>query len=205
VPATPGARPGFAILKAMADQLYLSLWLRESSPLQMLPQFQKLLQKFPFSQLRPGISLLRIHALSYSEPPLLEQGFTSMPELEEVLEIATYHSHPDCCYEVEAWWDIFQLDEESWKLTPVRVLLQCFGPEFENPVGDHLRVEFGLETWFVPELEHPGSQRATQANVKGLLRLVHDLDNTLRLTDRKLWLESGENLAVRLQELSSQE
>jgi hypothetical protein len=173
--------------------------------MQMLPQFQKLLLKFPFSQLRPGISLLRIHALSYSEPALLEQGFPSMPEIDEVMETAAHHLHADCVYEIEGWWDIFQLEEESWKLTPSRVLLQCFGPEFENPVGDHLRVEFGLETWFVPELEIPGSPRATQANVKGLLRLVHDLDNTLRLADRKLWLESGENLAVRLQELSSQE
>jgi hypothetical protein len=43
----------------------------------------------------------------------------------------------------------------------------------------------------------------TQSNIKSLLKLVHDLDDVLSVSKRRLWTESGENFAEKLQEALS--
>jgi hypothetical protein len=39
----------------------------------------------------------------------------------------------------------------------------------------------------------------SESNIKSLLKLAHDLDNALTSSRRRLWTETGENFAERLQ------
>lgn len=115
-------------------------------------------------------------------------------------------SGDDIAYRLESWWDLWQFDGD-WRLAPSRVTLACFGPEFHNETGtatgaagqEDLRIDFGVDSYFLPLPEIPGSAKLVESNIKGLLRLVHELDSTLPVDRRKLETESGENFAERLQ------
>jgi hypothetical protein len=182
----------------MSDPLYLSYWLRGFSPHNMLRHFEKLLLNFPFSTISPRGPLLRIYALAYTEPPLTERVFDWDAEVSSVIELAHEFENPDCAFLLDAYWDLWK-HEGNWRLTPCPVTLICFGPEFENETGDHLRVEIQNEDDFLPRPAIPGSPSKIQSNIKGLLRLAHDLDDRLPVEQRKLWSESGENFAAKLQ------
>ena len=164
----------------------------------MLRRFEQMLGAFPFSRLRPGISSLKIYAIEEIEPPLLEQGYTAWTSFETALEAAAEFQNADCAYLVEAWWELWQFAGE-WKLTPSRVSLCCFGPSFDNEVGDHLRIEFPSEADFLPQAEALHSARMAQSNLRGLLRLAHELEGALPVEKRSLWSESEENFAARLE------
>jgi hypothetical protein len=182
----------------MADQLYLSLWLRGFTENNLLRHFEKMLRTFPHSLQAKHGGILRIYGIEFSEPILLEEAFPIPVDLDRILEICKEFQHADCAYQMEVWWDLWQLDEE-WKLAPARVTMTCFGPEFKNETSEHLRIDFGLDELFLPQPDLPGSARTVQENIKSLLRLVHDLDNTLNPEKRQLWVESGENFAERLE------
>jgi hypothetical protein len=182
------------------DQLYLSYWIRDFTDKNTLRQFEKLVRKFPFSQLGPGISMLRIQAIEYAEPPLLEEAFTEMPEIDTVLKLAKEFENADCAYEIEGAWDLWQF-EDDWKLKPAAVSLACYGPAFANELGDNLRLDLGRDELFLPAPDIPGSARTVQSNIRSLLRLAHDLDDCFAVKQRRLWTESGENFIERLQQL----
>ena len=56
----------------MADQLFLSYRLRGFTENNMLRHYEKMLRQFPFSRLNASGSVLRVHAVSWDEPPLIE-------------------------------------------------------------------------------------------------------------------------------------
>ncbi len=56
----------------MADQLYLSYWLRNFSEPTMLRHYEKLLRLFPFSRLAKQPSTFKVLAVDYSEPVVVE-------------------------------------------------------------------------------------------------------------------------------------
>ena len=112
--------------------------------------------------------------------------------------IQTYRS-ADAVIQLEPRWDIWQFDRD-WKLSPYRVRLLCFGPEFEEAEGEHLRIEFGVDANFLPQPELPDSVFMAQSNLRSLLHLVHSLDNALSPETRRLWTESGQNFSEILQE-----
>lgn len=85
-----------------------------------------------------------------------------------------------------------------WTLAPARVTLCCFGPLFDNPVGDHLRVELSSEADLLPPSDLPGGMRAAESNLRSLLRLARELGAVLPLERRRVWTESGEDPARRL-------
>ena len=170
----------------MSDQLYLSYWVRGFSEHNMLRHFEKLLQNFPFSTMSPRGPFLRVYALEYAEPPVLERVFDWEADIESVMEAAREFENPDCCYLLDAYWDLWQF-EGGWKLKPSLVTLACFGPAFENEVGDNLRVECGTESAFLPQPDVQGSPVKIQSNIKGLLRLAHYLDDILAVEQRRLW------------------
>ena len=181
----------------MADRLYLSYWLRGFTSSNMLRQFEKALARFPFSKLTAAAPALRIYAVSFREPPL-EAPLPNPPDPGSLLAPAREFVHADACLQIEAYWDLWSW-ETDWSLKPSRVLLECFGPEFEDAEsGVNLRLEFGLEDQF---LVLPGGHGAVmvRANVQSLLRLVHYLDEALPVEKRLLWSESGGNFADRLQ------
>ncbi|HEY3937851.1 MAG TPA: hypothetical protein VGL97_10495 [Bryobacteraceae bacterium] len=189
----------------MTDHLSLSIWLEPNSRTHRLRHFETLLRLFPFSQREQPQSTICIEAVDATEPPLLERPVNGPVDVSEVLTILRDYTGDDVAYRLESWWDLWQFDND-WLLAPVRVTPACFGPEFDNGTGagpadqEDLRIDFGLDSHYLPQSEIPGEARLTESNIKSLLRLVHELDSQLPVLKRKLETESGENFADRLQQ-----
>ncbi len=187
----------------MPDRVSLSLWIQNYGAQNMLRHFEELLRVFPFSQLRPGIDGLRIYALEYAEPPLLERAYPESADVETIISACREFENDDCVYMVEGWWELFQFEDDDWRLKPARVSLMCFGPAFDNEVGDNLRIEAGDEADFLPDPDLPDSERAARSNLAGVVRLAKEIQSSLPVKRRQLWSESGGNLAERLDEAVS--
>jgi hypothetical protein len=204
----------------MADQLYLSYWLRNFSEPTMLRHYEKLLRLFPFSRLAKQPSTFKVIAVDYNEPVVLEVPYPPPVAVEDILAAAKDFQNADSCYRLETWWDLWHFADE-WKLEPTRVALCCFGPLFDQGnAGFHpaqqaavtefpsspdqaaascaIEIEFGIDANFLPQPDLPDSPRVIQSNIKSLLKLVHDLDDALPVETRLLWSESGENFADKL-------
>lgn len=187
----------------MTDQLSLSIWLDRNSRGSRLKHFEKLLRVFPFSQRPQPQSTISVQAVNATEPPLLEQPLNGPIDAGEVISIVREWTGDDVACRVESWWDLWQF-EEDWKLAPWRVVLSCIGPEFDDGSDpavrqEDLRVDFGVDTWYLPQPELAGGAKLVESNIKSLLRLVHEIDSALPVEMRKLETESGENFAERLQ------
>jgi len=138
-------------------------------------------------------------------------GQRTSRECDGALEALADYAGDDIAYGVEGWWDLWQYDsrqkQDDWKLAPARVSLACFGPDFDNGTErflgeqEDLRIDFGVDSHYLPRLDLAGSGRMTESNLKSMLRLVHELDSQLPVAKRKLETESGENFADRLQEV----
>ena len=188
----------------MADRLFLSCWLRSAGNSRgfdrekLLRQFSKMLDRFPFSRLARRGPVVRVYAIEYSEPPQFEREFPPAADIAEsvrtMIEAARDFLQQDSLCEVEASWDLWQFDGE-WKLYPATVTLMCFGPGFDDATGDQLRIEFGPDSYFVPDPDIESGVRMSQSNLRSLVHLVHDLENTLDLDRRRLWSETGESPA----------
>jgi hypothetical protein len=192
----------------MTDQLSLSIWLDNTARAKRLEQFEKLLRLFPFSQRPQGQTTVSVQAVDSTEPPLLERPMNGPIEVEDVLETLQDYTGEDVAQRVESFWDLWQYLDENWVLAPARVALICQGPEFDNNTEqamedqEQLRIEFGVDTNYLPQPEIAGSARLMESNLRSLLRLVHELDSTLPVRKRRLETESGENFAERLQEFA---
>lgn len=190
----------------VTDQLFLSIWLDRQGRGNRLLQFEKLLKIFPFSQRDQPQSVISIHAIDTTEPPLLERPVNGPIDLGDVLTTFRDYQGADVAYGLESWWDIWQF-ETDWELRPGRVALGCFGPEFDNgtehPSGqqEDLRIDFGVDSHYLPRPDVQGSARLVESNIKSLLRLVHEIETALPVQKRILETESGENFAIRLQQM----
>ncbi len=188
--------------RSVTDQLYLSIWLDRHSQANRLRHFQKLLRLFPFSQREQPQSTVSILAIDVTEPPLLEKAVNGPLDLADVEATLADYQGDDIAYGIESWWDLWQF-EEDWQLKPARVLLSCFGPDFDNGTEretgaqEDLRIDFGVDSNYLPVEGVPG--RMVESNIKSLLRLVHELESALPVANRRLETESGENFADRLQ------
>ena len=89
-----------------------------------------------------------------AEPPQMEREFQKPADPREIASAAREFAHADSSVEVDGAWDLWQFDGE-WKLAPAAVTLLCLGPRFENEYDDHLRIEFGPDSRFlpIPEIE----------------------------------------------------
>ena len=169
----------------------------------MLRHFETLVGLFPYSKLATRGPVLRVYALERVEPPVLEREFEPGATAAEIGKFAAEMARPDCAVEVESSWDLWQHDGDDWKLSPATVTLACSGPDFDNENGDNLRIEFGLESRFLPMEGLQSSIRMGQSNLRSLLHLVSQLETALPLEKRKLWSESGRNFAELLVETLS--
>jgi hypothetical protein len=160
----------------------------------MLRHFGKMLALFPFSKLSARGPVLRVYAIEYAEPPLIERAFPPGADPQSVIEASGEFTHEDCAVQVDGWWDLWQFDQE-WTLAPAPVTLACFGPSFEQDADDHLRIDFGTDARFLPQPGVEDSLRPVQSNIRSLLHLVSEIDRTLALERRQLWSESGANFA----------
>src|SRR5579864_1694353 len=183
----------------MSDRLYLSCWVQGFSDSNMLRHFGKMLEVFPFSKLDKRGPVLRVYAINYAEPPILERPFDPGAPVADMIAAARDFLQPDCCAEIEAAWDLWQ-HHEDWKLGPSGVALSCFGSAFERENDDHLRTDFGLDSKFLPSEEIEGSLRIQQSNLRSLLHLVSEVDKALLVERRLLWSESGANFAEVVEE-----
>lgn len=192
----------------MTDQLSLSIWLTRHARRERLRYFEKMLRSFPFSQRDQPQSVVSIQAVSATEPPLLERPINGPLDLDEITPTFRDYTGEDVAYVLGAWWDLWKYDTD-WELRPSRVELSCFGPEFDSGTErleadqEDLRIDFGVDSNFLPQTEIPGSARLIESNIKSLLRLVHELEETLPIESRRLETESGENFADRLSRLLS--
>ncbi len=189
----------------MTDQLSLSIWLDRQSRANRIRHFETLLRLFPFSQREQPQSILSIHAIDATEPPLLERPLNGPVDVSELIEVLGDYHGDDVACTLESWWDLWQFDGE-WALVPTWVELSCFGPEFDNGSErqaleqEDLRIDFGIESHYLPRADAPGAGKLIQSNIRSLLRLVHELDSSLPIMKRLLETESGENFADRLQQ-----
>jgi len=87
---------------------------------------------------------------------------------------------------------------------PAPVTLSCFGSQFENESDDDLRIDFGLDSKFLPSPDVEGSLRIQQSNLRSLLYLGAQIEKNLPLERRLLWSESGANFAEVLEETLEQ-
>ena len=183
----------------MSDRLYLSCWVQGFSDSNMLRHFGKMLEAFPFSKLAQRGPTVRVYALNYAEPPLFERAFDPGAETSAMIAAAREFAQPDCCVEVDAAWDLWQFAED-WKVLPAPVTLSCFGAGFANESDDDLRIDFGLDSKFLPSPEVAGSARIQQSNLRSLLYLGSQIEKALPLERRQLWSESGANFAQVLED-----
>ena len=194
--------------RSVTDQLYLSLWLDRHNRAKRLHHFEKFLRLFPFSQREQPQSVFSVQAIDTTEPPLLESPVNGPIDVAEVIAALRDYQGDDVAYRVESWWDLWQFDED-WKLRPARVALSCFGPDFDNGTEresseqEDLRIDFGVDTLYLPRTDLPGSAKLTESNIKSLLRLVHEMELSLPVAKRRLETESGDNFADRLQQVIS--
>jgi hypothetical protein len=183
----------------MSDRLYLSCWVQGFSDSNMLRHLGKMLEVFPFSKLTQCGPTVRVYALNYAEPPLLERPFDLGAEVGNMIAAARDFVQPDCCVEIDTAWDLWQYEGE-WKVLPAPVTISCYGSGFENESDDHLRIDFGLDAKFLPSPEIEGSVRIQQSNLRSLLYLGSQIEKALLLERRQLWSESGANFAEVLEE-----
>lgn len=189
----------------MADQLYLSYKLDRFREENMLRRYEKMLRTFPFSKLSLQGSLFRIYAVESALPPVFERIFEPPVDPSAVSESAKEFLNADTSLELETLWDLWQWSpEDDWKLLPSRASLICYGPGFDHDREENLRVEFGVDVNFLPQRDLPNHLRIAQSNIRSLLKLTHDLDDALG-GERRLWSESGENFAEKLQRIVTEE
>jgi hypothetical protein len=138
----------------MANQAYLSIWLKEFREENMLEQFRDFLGTVPFSEKQPGFTHLEIRAVDSTETPVYEQDLRSFPlDADGIIELAKDYVHDDCSCDVRSHWDLWVFEGEpltSQKL-PQALSLLCNGEAYDDGFwkdNGHLEVSFGFEHLF---------------------------------------------------------
>jgi hypothetical protein len=189
----------------MSDPLYLSLWFPDFSGPAMLPHILAVLQQFPFSAQRPGITYAAVQPVSWSEATVLERRFTPGIGPEEAVTLAADLVHDDYAYILDAHWDLWTPDiaGSEWSMVPVPVKFIAQGEEFDDGTYEqtgHIQIDFGLDSPFLQEnvALTEETQVKVRANVSKLVEFTMKAEKNTRATARLLWSESEENLAQKL-------
>ena len=189
----------------VSDPLYLSLWFPDFSGPEMLPHAFAVLQQFPFSPQRPGISYFAVHPVSWNEATVLERRFPGGIDPGQATLIAAELVHDDYAYVFEAYWDLWTPDEsnEKWVLEPAVVRFIVRGEEFDDgsyQQAGHIEIDFGLDSSFLqPETELSEQTRAKiRDNVAKLVEFSTKVEKNSGASARLLWSESEESLAQKL-------
>ena len=189
----------------MSDPLYLSLWFPDFSGPEMLPHAFAVLQQFPFSKQRPGISYFAVHPISWDEATVLERRFPTGIDPGQATLIAAELVHDDYAYVFEGHWDLWTPDESNanWVLEPAVVKFIVQGEEFDEgsyQQTGHIEVDFGLDSYFLqPETFLSDQTRAKiRDNVAKLVEFSVYVEKNSGTSARLLWSESEESLAQKL-------
>lgn len=189
----------------MPDPLHFSLWFPHFETIEILPRTVSVMRQFPFSELRPGVSYLAVHPVSWAEPTVLERRFVPGVSPEQAAGVASDLLHEDYAYVFEAAWDLWFSDRGApeWQkqLAPVKFI--AHGREFdraESDTGD-IEIDFGLDVPFVHDEQvqlAPANERRLRENIGKLVAFTSALEKNSGATGRLLWSESDENLAQKL-------
>jgi hypothetical protein len=189
----------------MSDPLYLSLWFPDFSGPAMLPHILAVLQQFPFSAQRPGVTYAAVQPVSWSEATVLERRFTPGIGPEEAVTLAADLVHDDYAYILDAHWDLWTPDiaGSEWSMVPVPVKFIAQGEEFDDGTYEqtgHIQIDFGLDSPFLQEnlALTEETQGKVRANVSKLVEFTMKAEKNTRAAARLLWSESEENLAQKL-------
>ena len=189
----------------MPDPLYLSLWFSDFSGPAMLPHALALLEQFPFSKIRPGISYVAVQPVSWNEASVLERRFSPGIRPEEAVTITADLIHDDYAYTLDAYWDLWvpDLSTGQWNLSPSLVKFIVQGEDFDEGAHEqtgHIEIDFGLDSPFLQEnIELTDEARAkVRSNVAKLVDFTLKAEKNTRASGRLLWSESEENLAQKL-------
>jgi len=189
----------------MPDSLYLSLWFPSVSGPEILPHAMAVLQQFPFSAQRPGITYVAVQPVSWNEATVLERRFSPGIAPEEAILISADQVHDDYAFIFDAYWDLWMPDDSGrqWKLVPSPVKFIVQGEEFDEGTYEqtgHTQIDFGPDSPFLQE--NVALTEETQAkvrdNVGKLVEFTMKAEKNTRATARLLWSESEENLAQKL-------
>ena len=186
----------------VAEQLFLSYWLRGFTSGHHGAHLRQSRAPVPFFAARQKPVELESDGDRRGDAGASRTGPPFPIDLDRIAEDSRHYQAADVALELETWWDLWGHNGD-WKLEPARAVITCFGPEFENHLGENLRVDFGIDSRYLPDPEISGSARVIQSNIRSLLKLVHDLDDALPVEKRQLWSETGENFVERLQTVLS--
>jgi len=189
----------------MADPLYLSLWFPDFSGPEMLPHILAVLQQFPFSPARPGVSYVAVQPVNWNEASVLERRFQPGIGPEEAVTVAADLIHDDYAYTFDAYWDLWTPDAngQHWETAPSLVKFIVQGDEFEDGSSKetgNIQVDFGLDSPFLQENVALTEETQTKVrdNVAKLVEFTVKAEKNTRANSRLLWSESEENLAQKL-------
>jgi len=112
--------------------------------------------------------------------------------------------HDDYAYVFDAYWDLWTPDDAAhWNLLPCPVKFIAQGEEFDDATQQetgHIQIDFGLDSLFIQEgvelTEDTNSK--IRDNVAKLVQFTRNVEAHTRAISRRLWSESGENLAQKL-------
>jgi hypothetical protein len=170
----------------------------------MVLHINAVLQQFPFSEQRPGITYVAIQPVSWNEVSILEQRYSPGIPPEQAMVVAADLIHDDYAYVFEAYWDLWTPNEQGeWQLVPSLVTFRAQGEEFDEGTQEetgHIQIDFGLDTLFVQETVKltEETQAKIRENVLRLLEFTKKIEMKTRATSRRLWSESDETLPQKL-------
>jgi len=189
----------------VSEPLYLSLWFSDFSGPEMLPHAFSVLQQFPFSEQRPGVTYFAVHPISWDEATVLERRFPAGIDPGQATLIAAELVHDDYAYLIEAYWDLWTPDEASanWVLEPAIVKFIVQGEAFDEgsyQQTGHIEIDFGPDSYFLqPETSLNDQTRAKiRDNVAKLVEFSTKVEKNSGARARLLWSESEESLAQKL-------
>ncbi len=147
----------------MLNYAYAGFWLRGYGEANMLEDFGKFLELFPYSTRRPGLHSLTIWAVDAAQAALMQRDYRREPlHPDEWLEVAQEFLHEDSAYGAIAYWDLWALSTPAgvwqWRLEPQPIEIICHGTMFDSEICQelgHFHVVAGPEHLFLGWAEQP--------------------------------------------------
>jgi hypothetical protein len=171
----------------------------------MLPHMFAVLQQFPFSAQRTGITYAAVQPVSWNEASVLERRFSPGITPEEAVVVAADLIHDDYAYVFDAYWDLWTPDQSGheWVLIPSPVKFIVQGEEFDDGAyreTGNIEIDFGRDSLFVQENVELTEQTQTKIrdNLAKLVEFTRKAEMNTRATSRRLWSESEESLPQKL-------
>jgi len=196
----------------MADSLYLSLWFPRFAPDDMLARTRCVLEQFPASSQRPGVTEVEAHGIAWNDAVVFDDRFSPGLPPGTAVDLLREFAQADHGFVFEMWWDLWaprgdvaddDPEEAHWIDRPVAVTFVVNGTDFHEGAHQeegHIKVDFGLDTPFLYEEEAhtPDLEARVRVNVAKLVAFPLAVEKNCGVASRLLWSESDENLAQKL-------